>query len=290
MKRIFITFLILLTAAATSANAQTGKEPVHKTFKFQGYEREYYIYVPQKLNEGRPLVFMLHGHGGHAKGYYPELLETAEKYGFAVCYPQGLIEPKPKEKPAWNVGYPFQKGWEVDDCAMILALSGKLQKEYGLNGKNVFFSGMSNGGEMCYLMAHRYPEKFAAIASLAGLTMEWIYKEMKPKCAVPFMEIHGTMDMTSKWVGDPEDKDGWGKYISVPSAVGRMISTNNCTHEICDTLPVIRNTVIRHQYVGGTDGKDVILYEVIGGTHSRGEKDLELGEVLWAFFSRYLTL
>lgn len=282
MKRtiLLITFLF----AVTFSNAQT----IKGHFRNQGYDREYFIYIPDSLAAERPLVFMLHGHGGHADGYFPAFLQTARKYGFAVCYPQGLVEPAPKSKPAWNVGYPFQKGWKVDDCKFILALSKELQKKYNLDGRNVFFSGMSNGGEMCYLMAHRYPDEFAAIASLAGLNMEWIYREMTPG-AVPFMEVHGTADMTSKWVGDPDNRDGWGEYISVPAAVGRMVSANCCTHEICDTLESYgKHPVIRHHYTGGTDGKDVFLYEVVGGKHARGEKDFALGEEMWAFFSRYL--
>lgn len=287
MKKIFICLTILL--AATSFCLSQNRERVQGSMRFQGYEREYNLYIPDKLCDARPLVFVLHGHGGKAENYFPELLETADRHGFAVCMPQGLVEPAPKSKTAWNVGYPFQEGWKVDDCAFVLALSKKLVREYDLNPSNVVFSGMSNGGEMCYLMAHRYPQKFCAIISLAGLNMEWIYRSMRPKCAVPFMEVHGTADMTSKWVGDVTDKDGWGKYISVPAAVGRMIDVNCCTHEECDTLPVVRNTVVRHHYMGGTDGKDVMLYEIIGGKHSKGEKDMDLGEEMWNFFRRYLT-
>lgn len=285
MKRLSALVLAAFLSIVT-ANAQQMQQ---RTIKHDGAQREYYLYVPDSLNSGRPLVFMLHGHGGHAKNYYPDMVKAAQKYGFALCFPQGLTETAPKSKPAWNVGYPFQEGWKVDDCKFILFLAQKIQKEYKLNPRNLFFSGMSNGGEMCYLMAHRYPEKFAAIASLAGLQMEWIYRTMKPSCPVAFMEIHGTADKTSKWEGDPENKDGWGKYTSVPAAVGRMVSTNCCTHEICDTLPVIRNTVVRHQYVGGNDEKDVVLYEIIGGKHARGEKDLPLCDVLWEFFKKNMN-
>ena len=258
--------------------------------KYQGNEREYYVYVPETLYESRPLVFMLHGYGGKAEGYFPDMVDCAERHGFVICYPQGLKDPG-KERTGWNVGYPSQEGWKVDDCAFILALARKLCREYGLDKRNVFFSGMSNGGEMCYYMAHRYPEKFAAIASLAGLTMEWIYREYKPKCAVPFMEIHGTADKTSLWEGDPVNEFGWGKYISVPSAVARMVSTDCCTHFTVDTLALFKpesHTVVLHKYQGGTDGMEVRLYEVIGGGHSRGEKDIDLPEELWNFFKTYL--
>lgn len=283
MKKLIFAFALLMPYFLSAQEAE------YCTMRFQGYEREYYLYVPDSLDAGRSLVFMLHGHSGKAKGYYPDFLKDAQKYGFALCYPQGLVEPRENGTTAWNVGYPFQEGWDVDDCAFILALGKKIQEEYKLNPRNMFLSGMSNGGEMCYLMAHKHSEKFAAIASLAGLEMEWIYRTMKPSSPVAFMEVHGTKDMTSKWVGDPQNNDGWGKYISVPAAVGRMVSTNCCTHEVVDTLPVIRNVVIRHQYLGGTEGKDVVLYEIVNGVHSRGEDDMPLGDVLWEFFKKYIT-
>jgi len=289
MKKLLTSAIFSVVIVLTSGLLASGQEPRKETMKFQGYEREYLIYVPEQICEGNPLVIVLHGHGGDAKGQIRSFMKYAQTYNFALCAPQGLIEPEPQSCPAWNVGYPFQKGWKVDDCAFILALIKKLHKDYGIDMKNVFFSGMSNGGEMCYYMAHRYPEHFAGIISLAGLNMEWIYREMRPSCAVPFIEVHGTADRVSRWEGDPENQDGWGKYVSVPAAVGRMVSNNCCTHEICDTLPVINKMVIRHQYVGGTDGKDVILYEIVGGGHSQGSKDFDLGGHIWAFMDRYIT-
>jgi len=289
-----LRFLFILALMVTGVHTAGATEPerTYGTMKFQGETREYYVYVPENLIPEKPLVFMTHGHGGNAKTYYADFINEAKEYGFAVCWPQGLNEPGGRQATSWNVGYPMQEGWEVDDCAFILALAKKLQKEYGLNPKNVFFSGLSNGGEFCYYLAHRYPGKFAAIASLAGLNMEWIYKKYQNPAPVPFMEIHGTADMTSKWVGDPENKDGWGSYISVPAAVGRRISINNCTHEICDTLDRYTpksNMVIRHHYVGGTDVKDVILYEIIDGGHSTGSQDMDVSRTMLDFFSRYLT-
>lgn len=161
MKRITILTALLFICSGIRAH-----EAKHCTMQFQGYEREYFIHIPDSLDAGRPLVFMLHGHSGKAKGYYPEFMANSDKYGYAVCYPQGLVEPTPQKKTGWNVGYPFQEGWGVDDAAFLVALREKLLKEYKLNPNNVFFSGMSNGGDMCYLMANRYTDKFAAFAAL----------------------------------------------------------------------------------------------------------------------------
>ena len=256
------------------------------TMKDAGSEREYYLYVPDSLGTHRSLVFMLHGYGGKADGYFPAMIDAARKYGFILCYPQGLKDPG-KGKTGWNVGYPSQEGWKQDDIAFILHLQDKLIKEYGI--KNSFFSGMSNGGEMCYIMAYKHPERFNAICSLAGLTMQWLYTDVKPVGPVPFMEVHGTADKTSSWYGDPENKGGWGKYVAVPMAVGRISSVNNCTHEVCDTLPLYTpesHTVVRHIYKG--EGSEVRLYEVIGGKHSTGNKDLNVPEEMWSFFKQYI--
>ena len=247
-----------------------------------GTEREYYLFVPDSLGAHRSLVFMLHGYGGKADGYFPEMMDAARKHGYILCYPQGLKAPQ--GKTGWNVGYPKQEGWEQDDVAFILHLQDYLIQTYDI--KNTFFSGMSNGGEMCYIMAYRHPDRFNAICSLAGLTMEWLYTGSRPIGPVPFMEIHGTADKTSAWNGDPENKGGWGKYVAVPLAVGRLSSTNNCTHEVCDTLPVLRNVVVRHRFLG--EGPEVRLYEVIGGKHSTGNKDLDVPEEMWSFFKQYI--
>jgi len=38
------------------------------------------------LNEYSPLVIVLHGYGGKAEGYLPEMIQVADRYGFALCY------------------------------------------------------------------------------------------------------------------------------------------------------------------------------------------------------------
>ena len=147
---------------------------------------------------------------------------------------------------------------------------------------------------MCYLMAYLKPDVFAAFAPIAGLSMEWSYRKHEAQQAVPMMEVHGTMDKTSKWEGDPLNEGGWGAYISVPSAVGVWIAQARCTHEICEELPLKRNKVLMHRYMGGEpawkDGPaaEVRLYEVIEGKHSWAMSDMDTCREMWKFFSMYL--
>ena len=255
-------------------------------------ERTYWMYIPENLPEQAPLVFVLHGYGGNAEGYCPQMVETARKHGFAVCYPQG--EKAPKGKTGWNVGYPKQEGMKTDDIDFICDLAAHVQKKFKLSKKNTFFSGMSNGGELCYMMALQRPKAFSAYASVAGLTMEWVHRSMSPKMAVPLMEIHGTADKTSHWEGDPDNKGGWGEYISVPLAVGVWAAEAKCTHTETTELPLKDNKVLLHRHLGGSPawegGPDieVRLYEIVGGKHSWAHKDMDTCEEIWNFFSKYL--
>ncbi len=259
--------------------------------KFKGEEREYFLLVPDSLGPSRPLVVMLHGYGGKAEGYRPEMAEAARRHGFALCIPQGLKDPE--GNPGWNVGYPSQKGMKTDDVAFVMHLCRKLQKQYGLDPGSTFLTGMSNGGEMCYLFAWLQPRFFKAIASVAGLTMEWLVRGNSPKGHVPFLEIHGTADKTSLWEGDPQNTGGWGSYLSVPVAVGNIVSMNRCTWCKTEQLPLYKpekpsRQVTVHHWMGGTDGADVYLYEVSGGKHSWHMEDIDTIELIWSFFEKQL--
>lgn len=204
------------------------------TFGYKGTERQYRLVVPDSLAAGSPLVIMLHGYGGKADPDRFMMRRAAYRYGFAACFPQG--EKDGRGKSCWNVGYPFQQGLRTDDVGFLCALARHIAGTYGLDTRNIFCAGHSNGGEMCYLLAYLRPDVFSAVAPLAGLTLEWMYKSLEAKEPVPLLEIHGTADRTSLWEGDPENEGGWGEYISVPLAAGYWAAVNRCTHEQTDTL------------------------------------------------------
>lgn len=115
---------------------------------------------------------------------------------------------------------------------------------------------------------------------------------IRNKPPYPLFEIHGTEDKTSMWNGDPNNEGGWGKYIAVPIAVNYWAIQNRCTHEITDTIASIdslsNHTIISHKYVNGINRNEVWLYEIKGGKHSWGEKDLNTSEHIWLFFSKFV--
>lgn len=291
-KRVLRAGVVLMAILSGTPLALQAQQFETKYMKHRGLEREYRLYVPDSLAEQRPLVIMLHGFGGKAENYRPEMAEQARRHGFVLCVPQGCKSPG--GKTGWNVGYPAQEGMTTDDVDFVCALKNRIVKDFKLDRRNCFLCGMSNGGEMCYLTAMLRPEAFAAYGSIAGLTMEWFIREHSVRQPVPFLEVHGTEDKTSKWEGDPDNKGGWGSYISVPIAVGNWVSAAGCTHCEDTSLPVRRNSVVLHRYLGGCPAwkegppVEVRLYEVRGGKHSWALDDLDTCSTLWEFFSIYL--
>lgn len=287
--RRFLPFYILMLLMTCNVSAHAGRY-VEDSVKVDGYIRQFVMYLPDDLQPDAPLVFVLHGYGA---GIWREniMINPADRHNFAVCIPLGLKDPQ--GNPSWNVGYPFQQGWKVNDVKALCGMARFVQKRYHLSRVNTFLSGMSNGGEMCYLMAYSEQYTFRAVAPIAGLTMTWMYQQLEASRPIPLMEIHGTEDRVSEWSGDLENKGGWGAYLPVPVAIGYWVAKNRCTHEEIERVESLQgeggHPIIKHLYRGGrTTGCDVWLYEVIGAGHSWHNDDIDTGEEIWQFFSRYV--
>ena len=290
MRKIFTLLLLLCTLGYAAAEGihGTGTLTEHK-FKHKGVEYTYSVYIPQGLKPDAPLVMVLHGYGSKdvpviKYGFNP----VADEHGFAICYPHG-----PKDdnnKIYWSIGYKYhiQTKQMRDDAGFLVRLVKHMQKEYGLSKDNVFSAGNSNGGAMGYILAYKKPQHFSAIASVSGHIMEYMYRRLKPKQPIPIMEVHGTHDALARWNGDPFNNDLRGGDIAIPRVVGLWAAVNHCTYEVTEELPLVRNKVIAHKYMGGTNGNQVWLYEIVGGKHSWAENDMNTAAEIWKFFSLYL--
>ena len=282
MKRFadFLTLVFTLCIFAFTASfAQDGA----RTYLYKGMERSYYYHEPDTMLSQRPLIMLLHGYGGSATNYNPAMVQTALRHGYAVCVPQGAEDPE--GEPSWNVGYPFQQGWEMDDVDFICELASSLASEHNLNNRNIFVEGMSNGGEMCYLLAHVKPDFFAAFAPIAGLTMQWMKDSLSINKAVSLIEVHGTADTTSMWEGDPQNTGGWGAYLSVPEAVQRFADMVGYKE---DDIQKLNDSVVIHRFMNPDSNVEVLLYEVKGGVHSWSMDYMDTPSEVIAFFNRHL--
>jgi polyhydroxybutyrate depolymerase len=281
----FILFGLILFVA-TNSSAQVDNDTPAYSMQCDGIERIYNLHIPENMPENGPLVILLHGYGNPRPGVFNE---TANKYGFAICYPEG--EKDSKGKKSWNVGYPSQHDMTIDDESFLTQLVQHLQQKHGFSKENVFLTGMSNGGEMCYQIAAHKPNLFAAVAPISGLMMEWLYKSDTSTTPVSLFEIHGTQDKTSAWFGDPNNKGGWGEYMPVPLAIHHCVSRNRCTLMETDTIvgkAPNNYPIVKHRFSGGINNSEVWLYEVIGGGHSWFMNDMDTADEIWMFFTKFL--
>ena len=273
-------------------------QPELHQFSHDGLSREYYLYLPDSLVASAPLLFVFHGYSGSANGImnYSDLNQIADENGFVVCYPQGLIDDW--DYAFWNVGYDWHVDETVDDVGFSTSLAQYLQTEYNLSGLNTFSTGMSNGGDMSYLLACQASDVFKAVAPVAGCMMTWLYNSCAPVNPIPVFEIHGTDDNVTWWDGaDENDNDGYGPWESVDTTFNFWTQLNNCNEFIIDTLPDIDMSdgsyVVSHKNTNELNNNEVWLYEVVNGGHDWpgvwGNMDISTSEEIWNFFEIFIN-
>ena len=286
---ILIMFFVFICSYFT-ANAQ------YLEFEHEGINRQYIYYEPLGLNEQKPLVFVMHGFTGDASGIknYSGMNQIADQYGFAVCYPRGTIDSGGNR--FWNVGYAFHEDETVNDVGFLTELATYLQTNYDLNPDFTFATGMSNGGEMCYMLACQANDTFKAVAPVAGMILQDILDDCQDSNPIPLFEIHGSQDDVTPISGDPNNNDGWGAYPSIPFTINYFSEKNECSTLQTETLPDIDlsdgSYVVSEKHLNGINNNEVWYYEIIGGGHdwpgAWGNMDINAGEEAWLFFQKYI--
>ncbi len=255
------------------------------------YQREYIYFNPFE-DENTPLVFVCHGYTGSAEGImnYSGFNQLALQYGFAVCYPQGIEDSY--GNTFFNVGYDFQNNETVDDVAFLETLINEFSSDNDIDHEKVFCTGMSNGGDFCYLLACEASELFLGVASVSGMIMEDILENCNPSQTVGILEIHGTNDNITYYDGDYFNADGWGSYPSIPETIEFFTDMYTIDIESSGTLPNIStndgSTISFEKYGNNISCSKVWLYTVIGGGHdwpgAFGNMDINASEEAWLFF------
>ncbi|MGB5698672.1 prolyl oligopeptidase family serine peptidase [Muriicola sp.] len=148
---------------------------------------QYYLYFPEDYDKDSetafPLLLFLHG-GGESGDSLPELkkngppkmLAEGKQFPFMVLAPQN-----PHKKQWWNV-------------RAVMQLLDTIVAHNRVDPKRIYLTGLSRGGSAAWELAVQYPDRFAAMAVVCGMTplpyASWINKDM------PIWVFHGTEDQS----------------------------------------------------------------------------------------------
>ncbi len=296
---ISIPFLFLFMLISCG-NEETGFVE-ERVIEHEGLERSFLIYVPTNIKENAPLVVAIHGYTSSAKTLmgYSGINQVADKEGFLVAYPQGTKDSR--DNNFFNVGYEFHSDSKVNDVNFIREIVLNLTKDYKLNSKRVFATGMSNGGDMSYLLACTSSDLFTAVAPVAGVMMKDTLENCNPVKKIPIFEIHGTKDSISKFEGDMNNEDKWGAYYDLPSTIEFWVNKHALSEK--ETIQLENKntedgtTITFERYWSDESQREVWFYIVNDGNHTwpgmtglfsrTANQDINSAEEIWKFFSKF---
>lgn len=296
-----IALLFPVLACAASA---VGAGNLERSLKVGGKERRYEVHVPPQYKRGNPtpVVLVWHGGGGFpaAVAKQSHMDEVSDKHGFLVVYPagSGIFSGK---LLTFNAGaccdYAVKN--KIDDIEFTRAMLDDLARDYTVDPKRIYSTGISNGAMMSYRLACELSDRIAAIAPVSGVLG---VSCDTPGRAVSVMHFHGTADANSPFAG------GRGKHSvsqvefrSAPDTVAFWVKRNGCPKESASSKT--KGAATETRYGPGRDDSEVAFWKIEGGGHawpggdwaSRLEgrivgpvnRDIFASELMWDFFAKH---
>lgn len=143
---------------------------------------QYLLYLPPSYNESEaawPLVVFLHGSGESGADLNmvrahgpPRLINEGRDFPFIMVAPQA----------------PEIRSWDID---ALDALLDEIVRTYRVDADRIYLTGLSNGGKGAWAWAIARPDRFAALAPVAG------YGDANRVCGIgqlPVWSFHGALD------------------------------------------------------------------------------------------------
>jgi polyhydroxybutyrate depolymerase len=197
--------LFVATTLSASCAAASGFAPGDHLLRLthDGQARSAIVHVPPQAARGLPLPVVLNFHGasGDARSHqqYVGMDRLADRVGFVVVYPNGT-GPIPDQLLTWNAGAccgPAQADG-VDDVGFVRALLDEIPRHLAADPARIYATGLSNGAMLTYRLAAEAPERFAAIASVAG-AMALV--PFAPRAPISILHIHSVDDPLTRYAG-----------------------------------------------------------------------------------------
>lgn len=179
-------FIVCFVALLQSCAAQSEPNLIDAEMETVIIEKlEYYLYYPENYESESqkefPILLFLHGGGDSGDSLAsikrsgpPKMIVDGKQFPFLILAPQN-----PNPKKWWNT-------------RAVNQLLDSIVENNRIDEKRIYLTGLSRGGGAAWEMAVQYPEKFAAMAVVCGMTplpyAAWIDKNM------PIWVFHGEDD------------------------------------------------------------------------------------------------
>lgn len=264
-----------------------------------GIQREYLLYVPSSYTGNSPVPLVLNFHG-YTSDYFQQFVygsftELAETDNFIIALPQGTKDPYGFR--GWNVGKTSIQ-ITVDDVGFTEALIEEISSTFSIDEKRVYATGMSNGGDLSYVLACQLGDKIAAIAPVAGAMVIGTMLDCSafPQYPTQVLIIHGTEDPSFL-----APYDGNNEIESVEDVMQFWVKNNHTNKKprvtsLPDLDPNDGSTVEHIIYNRGAKRSSIEHMKILGGGHTwpgaafiigPTNMDIDASEEIWKFFSRY---
>ena len=238
-----------------------------------GQDRPADLYLPPAYSgsEATPLLVLLHGYGasGTLQEAYFKLAPAVARHGFIYAVPDGTLDAAGQR--FWNATEACCNfdNRDVDDTAYLIGLIDEIESRYALDPGRIFLVGYSNGGFMALRLACQYPERFAAVVSIAG-AQSLERSDCQASKGVHFLQIHGTADPTIHYKGGH-----WfgNAYPGARETVETWVAINECQPVPVTLEPVNLDSAIpgpettRERWPGCAPGTSAALWTIRSGGH-----------------------
>ncbi|MGH9494025.1 MAG: alpha/beta hydrolase family esterase, partial [Candidatus Sulfotelmatobacter sp.] len=264
----------------------------------------YALHVPTNFQKNTSaLIIVLHGSGGSGLGIEGSsgFSALADQDGFAVAYPDGLVEPG-EGVPDWS--YFFNDF--SDDVGFIRALIGELQADIAPDSKQVFVSGFSAGAFMAHRLGVQASDLIAGVGAVEGAISSGAGSQSVPSALSPVSVVilHGDQDHTVFYCGSTTDASQEETFNYWAGSSGNSCSNLDTQTPLCDSQGNI-TSLVEKTATSCSAGTEVKFYKLIGGTHAwntgpmnvpnrvpyNPDLDSSTGittrDILWDFFSTH---
>jgi polyhydroxybutyrate depolymerase len=254
-----------------------------------GRTRRVLLDLPADRKPRAPLLLVFHGFTGSASEIraMTQFTSLARQRGWVVAYPEGSRDSKGRS--FFQVGYDFHRDEKVDDVRAVQQLAGRLARDLDLEPRALFTTGFSNGGDFCYFLATQPDPFVTAVAPVGGTMMSTWGNNLQLKSRIPILAINMVDDTTTRWLGDPMNRDGWGAYLPVQEIRNKWVRALGLERtETKDLAGGIRH----HRAWTAQDGCEVHLYEMPKGGHrwpaTLGDPVKSTSAEIMEFFERHI--